>query len=68
VRARPEEKAGYASFAAGAIAENVYLFCASEGLVTVLRASVDEIALGKILRLRPEQRVTYAQSVGYPKK
>jgi hypothetical protein len=34
----------------------------------VLRASVDEIALGKILRLRPEQRVTYAQSVGYPKK
>jgi nitroreductase len=67
VEAKPEEKAGLASFAAGAIAQNVYLFCASEGLVTVLRSSVDEIALGKILRLRPEQLVTYSQSVGYPK-
>ncbi len=67
MRARPEEKAGYASFAAGAIAENVYLFCTSEGLVTVLRYSVDETALSKILRLRPEQRVTYAQSAGYRK-
>jgi nitroreductase len=54
--------------AAGAMAQNVYLFCASEGLITVLRASVDKDALGKILRLRPEQRITYAQSVGYPKK
>jgi nitroreductase len=68
VQAKPEEKTGFASFAAGAIAQNVYLFCASEGLVTVLRASVDSDALRKILRLRPEQRVTYAQSVGYPKK
>lgn len=68
VQAKPAEKSGFASFAAGAIAQNVYLFCASEGLVTVVRASVDNDALGKVLRLRPEQRVTYAQSVGYPKK
>ena len=52
----------------GFIAENVYLFCASEGLATVVRGSVDREALGKRMGLRPEQRVTLAQSVGYPKK
>jgi SagB-type dehydrogenase family enzyme len=67
-RAKPEEKIGFASFAAGAIAQNVYLFCASEGLATVLRASADKEGLAKALKLRPEQRVVYAQSVGYPKK
>jgi SagB-type dehydrogenase family enzyme len=66
--AKPEEKIGFASFAAGAIAQNVYLFCASEGLATVLRASADKEGLAKALKLRPEQRVIYAQSVGYPKK
>lgn len=50
------------------IAENVYLFCASEGLGTVVRASVDATALGKTLKLRPEQHVVLAQTVGYPKK
>lgn len=53
---------------AGFIAENVYLFCASEGLVTVVRASVDHAAAGKAFKLRPEQRVVLAQSVGYPEK
>ena len=52
----------------GFIAENVYLFCASEGLVTVVRASVDRAAVAKAFKLRPEQRVTLAQSIGYPQK
>ena len=52
----------------GFIAQNVYLFCASEGLVTVVRASVDRAAIAKAFKLRPEQRVTLAQSVGYPQK
>ena len=52
----------------GFIAENVYLFCASEGLATVVRGSVDKAALAKKMLLRPEQKVTLAQSVGYPKK
>ncbi len=50
------------------IAENVYLYCASEGLGTVVRASVDGAALAKTLKLRPEQHVVLAQTVGYPKK
>jgi nitroreductase len=53
---------------AGFIAENVYLFCASEGLVTVVRGSVDRAAAAKAFKLRPEQRVLLAQSVGYPQK
>ena len=53
---------------AGVIAENVYLFCASEGLATVVRASIDRDALAKELKLRPEQKIILAQSVGYPKK
>ena len=52
----------------GFIAENAYLFCASEGLVTVVRGMVDRAALGKALNLRAEQRITLAQSVGYAKK
>ena len=52
----------------GFIAQNVYLFCASEGLGTVVRASVNRVDLGKVLKLRPEQRITLAQTVGYAKK
>jgi nitroreductase len=52
----------------GFIAQNVYLFCASEGLGTVVRGSVDRAALGKALNLRAEQRIILAQSVGYAKK
>ena len=52
----------------GFIAQNVYLFCASEGLGAVVRGSVDRAGIAKALNLRPEQRITLAQTVGYPKK
>jgi SagB-type dehydrogenase family enzyme len=52
----------------GFIAQNVYLYCASEGLATVVRASVDREALGKALKLKATQKIVLAQSVGYPKK
>ena len=51
----------------GYISQNVYLFCASEGLVTGARAMVDKKALGEQLKLRPDQLIVLAQSVGYPK-
>ena len=53
---------------AGFIAENVYLFCASEGLATVVRAMVPREALAKALKLRESQVIVLAQSVGYPAK
>ena len=52
---------------AGFISQNVYLFCASEGLATVVRALIDIPALSKAMRLRPDQKIILAQSVGYPK-
>jgi SagB-type dehydrogenase family enzyme len=58
----------YVAADAGFIAQNVYLFCASEGLATVVRGSVDRAALAKVMGLRPDQRIILAQTVGYPKK
>ncbi|AVQ85615.1 MULTISPECIES: nitroreductase family protein [unclassified Variovorax] len=52
---------------AGCIAQNVYLHCAAAGLVTVVRASIDRRALAQGLGLRTTQRITLAQTVGYPK-
>jgi SagB-type dehydrogenase family enzyme len=58
----------YAGLDTGFIAQNVYLFCASEGLASVVRAMIDRPGLVKALKLRPEQRPIVAQTVGYPKK
>lgn len=52
----------------GFIAQNVYLFCASEGLATVVRGYVDGAELAKALKLPEGQRVVLAQTVGYPKR
>jgi SagB-type dehydrogenase family enzyme len=52
----------------GFVGQNVYLFCASEGLATVVRGSVDRERLAPLMKLRPEQRITLDQPVGYPKK
>jgi len=64
--ASPEDKQWYSGPDAGFIAQNVYLFCASEGLATVVRGLVDRPALAKAMALRPEQQIVLAQSVGYP--
>jgi SagB-type dehydrogenase family enzyme len=62
-----EAKDLFTAVDAGFIAQNVYLFCASEGLAVVVRGMVDRDALAKILNLRPDQRILVAQTVGYPK-
>ena len=57
----------YASAAAGAIAQNVYLYAASAGLVTVIRAWIDRSAIADALGLSHDQHVLLSQTVGYPK-
>ena len=57
----------YTGTNAAFLAQNVYLFCASEKLATVVRASIDRQALAKAMKLRPDQKIALAQSVGYPK-
>jgi len=51
---------------AGFISQNIYLFCASEGLATGVRALVDRPALAKALGLREHQIILLAQCVGQP--
>jgi nitroreductase len=63
-----EERDLFVPADAGFVAENAYLFCASEGLAVVVRGLIDRPALAKALNLRPEQRIILAQSVGYVKK
>ena len=58
----------YTAADTGFIAENVYLFCASEGLATVVRGSVNRDELAKKMGLRADQKIMLAQTVGYPKK
>jgi SagB-type dehydrogenase family enzyme len=67
-RASGDDQALYTGADAGFIAQNVYLFCASEGLSTVIRGSVDRPALAKSLMLRQDQKIILAQTVGYPAK
>jgi nitroreductase len=66
--AESSEAQMYTAADVGFIAQNVYLFCASEGLATVVRASIDKPTLAKTLKLLPQQKIILAQSVGYPKK
>ncbi len=64
----PENQAIWVPVDAGVIAENVYLFCASEGLNVVVRGFVPRDKLGPALKLRPDQKIMLAQTIGYPKK
>nr|WP_297355783.1 SagB/ThcOx family dehydrogenase [uncultured Caldimonas sp.] len=57
----------FACVAAGAIAQNVYLFSAASGLGTVVRAWIDREAIAQALGLPHDQQVLLSQTVGYPK-
>ncbi len=61
----PQERVFNASVDAGFIGQNVYLFCASEGLATVFRGALDASKLARIMKLPSEQFVTFAQTVGF---
>jgi hypothetical protein len=58
----------FASVDTGFIGQNVYLFCASEGLATVFRGAVDYDGLNRTMQLGADQFVTFAQTVGYPRR
>jgi len=60
----PNEQRTAFSFAHAAfISQNVYLYCASEGLATVVRAWIDRPALSKAMQLRPDQKIILGQPV-----
>jgi SagB-type dehydrogenase family enzyme len=61
------QRESYASVTAGAITQNVYLFAASNGLATVIRAWIDRAAIADALGLTHDQQVLLSQTVGYLK-
>lgn len=58
----------YSAADVGYISQNVYLWCASEGLATIVRGQIDKAKAKEVLKLRPKQQVILAQTVGYPGK
>lgn len=50
----------------GFIGQNVYLFCAAEGLATVVRAWIDYPVLHAAMGLKEDQEIVMSQTVGFP--
>ena len=61
----PETQKSYYYVDTGLIAQNVYLFAAAYGLAAWFH-NCDRASLAQSLELKAEQRVLFAQSVGYP--
>jgi nitroreductase len=62
----PADRRLYGSVDAAFAGQNVYLYCASEGLATVFRGALDYGKLAHAMRLPDGQFVAFAQTVGYP--
>ena len=62
-----EDKSLYTAADVGFIAENVYLYCASQGLAVVVRGSINRGEIAEKFKLRKDQKAILAQTVGYPK-
>ncbi len=71
MKASPEDTqadlVNWAAIEAGAVSQNVYLFCASEGLATVVRAGVQRPAFAKAAKLAPGDVILIGQTAGYPR-
>ena len=63
--ASQQDREFFAACDAAVVAQNVYLYCAAAGLVTVVRGLVDRKRLAPAMRLRREQRIVLAQTVGF---
>jgi nitroreductase len=62
-----EMQRGWTHVDAGYISENIYLFCTSFGMSTVVRGLFDRDELAKIMQLPESSWIVITQSVGYPK-
>jgi hypothetical protein len=57
----------FAAADTGFIGQNVYWYCASEGLSYVFRASYDQARLARTIKLAETQFIMFSQTAGYPK-
>ncbi len=67
MRGQESQKDFYSAADTGFISQNVYLFCASEGLSTVVLGQFDKKLLAEKLGLAELQKIVLVQPVGYPK-
>ena len=63
-KASADRKEFYSAIDTGCISQNIYLFCASAGLGTVVH-DLDRAGLGAAMKLRPDQKIVLAQAVGF---
>jgi len=64
---KAEDKDFYAAVDCGFISQNIYLYCSSAGLTSVVRASINKEELSNLLKLSENMKIILAQSVGYSK-
>ena len=62
-----ESKKTYSWCDTGYISQNVYLYCASQRLASVVRASISRDKLHSEMGLDDDQKIVLAQTIGYPK-
>lgn len=66
-KASSKTKEFFSSANVGFISQNVYLYCASERLNTVVYGYMDKKVVSKLLALNQKQRIILGQCIGFPK-
>jgi SagB-type dehydrogenase family enzyme len=64
--AEPDNRVFHSATDVGFVSQNVYLYCASAGISTVVRGLLDRDKLHELLKLGPSQHVILGQTIGYP--
>jgi len=64
--ASDEKRKLWADIEVGCLAQNVNLYCASQGLGATVRGMIDQKKFSEVIKVKPEQ-VVLAQTIGYPK-
>ncbi|MDF3838192.1 SagB/ThcOx family dehydrogenase [Cupriavidus basilensis] len=62
----PSQREMFSAVTAGAIAQNVYLYCASAGLGAVVRGWLNHRRLAEAMSLNEDEVPLLAQTVGFP--
>lgn len=65
-KASEAERRHFAAVDAAIVAQNVYLFCASQGLGTCLVGGIDTLSCHDALKLTADSIVTFIQPIGRP--
>ena len=64
VNTSKQPRAEFQNYTAGAASHAIYLYCASSGLKTVVRAMLEAPELEKAMKLNGDEHVLYVQTVG----